>query len=69
MTVSVEGAGVLQGFGSADPQPTASYDDVAWDTWDGRVMAVVRSTREPGDIRVTFSSEGIVPVEVLLKTE
>lgn len=69
VSVSVEGAGMLQGFGSADPQPTASYDDTAWDTWDGRVMAVVRSNRTPGEIRVTFAAEGLEAVEVRLRTE
>lgn len=69
VSVSVEGAGVLQGFGSADPQPTNSYEDTVWDTWDGKVMAVVRSKRAPGDIRVTFTAEGITPVEVKLKAE
>ena len=58
MTVSVEGAGVLAGFGSAHPQCEGSYQDAAWETFDGRVMAVIRSTNEPGEIRVRFAAEG-----------
>jgi len=69
VSVCVEGSGILQGYGSANPQPANSYDDTAWDTWDGRVMAVVRSTRAPGDIRVTFAAEGLAPVEIVLKAE
>ena len=58
VSVTVEGAGVLQGYGSADPQPTASYDDTAWDTYDGEVMAVVRSADEVGTVTVRFCAEG-----------
>lgn len=56
VTVSIEGPGVLQGFGSAAPSTEGSYQDTSWDTWDGRVMAVVRSTAEPGDITLRFTA-------------
>lgn len=58
VTVSVEGAGTLQGFGNADPQAVGSYDDTTWNTFDGEVMAVVRAGREAGEIQVTFSADG-----------
>lgn len=58
VTVSVEGAGRLEGFGSADPQCLGSYDDTAWETYDGYVMAVVRAGEEDGTIKVTVSAEG-----------
>lgn len=56
--VSVEGAGRLEGFGSADPQSLGSYDDTEWETYDGYVMAVVRAGEEVGCIKVTVTSEG-----------
>lgn len=56
--VSVEGAGALAGFGSADPQALGSYQDTAWETYDGYVMAVVRAGTDAGTIRVTFDAEG-----------
>lgn len=56
--VSVEGAGRLQGYGSADPSCEGSYQDDTWTTFDGRVMAVIRSGGEAGDIRVRFTAEG-----------
>ena len=62
--VSVEGAGELQGYGSADPQPTRGYQDTCWETYDGKVMAVVRAGSESGTIRVRFTAEGLAPVEV-----
>ena len=36
VTVSVEGAGTLLGFGSADPSCEGSYQDTTWETYDGR---------------------------------
>lgn len=56
--VSMEGPGSLQGYGSADPSCEGSYQDDTWTTYDGRVMAVIRSGGEAGDIRVCFSAEG-----------
>ena len=59
VTVSVEGAGTLLGFGSADPSCEGSYQDTTWETYDGRVMAAVRSGEEPGEITVRFTAEGL----------
>lgn len=58
ITVSVEGAGRLEGFGSADPQSLGSYDDREWETYDGYVIAVVRAGEDEGSIRVTVTAEG-----------
>ena len=58
VTVTVEGAAILQGFGSAAPSGGGTYQDHTWKTWDGRVMAVIRSTQETGNIRVRFSAPG-----------
>ena len=66
--VAVEGAGVLQGFGSADPQPTRGYQETEWETFDGKAMAVIRAT-QAGPIQVTFTAEGVAPVVVTLQAE
>lgn len=58
ITVSVEGAGRLEGFGSADPQSLGSYDDTQWVTYDGYVMAVVRAGEEDGSIKITVTADG-----------
>lgn len=67
--VSVEGAGTLQGFGSADPSVTRSYDSTICETYDGHVMAVVRSGMEAGEIKVTFSAEGLENQIVVIRTQ
>ncbi len=59
VTVRVEGCGELAAFGSADPQPVESYDADTWETFEGQVMAAVRTTEEAGTIRVIFSAEGL----------
>jgi hypothetical protein len=63
VTVTVEGPGVLQGFGSAAPSTEESYLDGVHTTFDGRALAVVRPTGS-GRITVTASAEGCAPVEV-----
>ena len=68
VTVCVEGAGSLQGFGSGASKSERSYQDTEWETYDGEVMAVVRSGMEPGKINVTFKADGceekIIVIEV-----
>ena len=66
VTVTVEGAGTLQGFGSADPSVAGNYDDTTWKTWDGYVMAVVRAGYEPGEITVTFTAGGCETKRVVI---
>ncbi len=69
VTVTVEGAGVLAGFGSAHPQCEGSYRDNAWETFDGRVMAVIRSTDKPGEIRVLISAAGCGEEIIILHSQ
>lgn len=69
ITVNVEGKGILQGYGNADPRAEGSYDDVTWRTYDGQVMAVVRAGFETGEIKVTFTAEGMEPCSCTIKVE
>lgn len=58
VTVTVEGAGVLQGMGSADVETGNHYDCNTWQTFEGYVLAVVRAGTVPGDIIVKISGNG-----------
>ncbi|MCD8067594.1 MAG: DUF4982 domain-containing protein [Lachnospiraceae bacterium] len=69
ISVKTEGVGVLQGFGSADPQPLSNYFDTEWETYDGEVMAAVRSNGEEGEIRVTFEAGGCAPVTAVMEAK
>lgn len=68
ITVTVEGAGTLQGFGNADPRAIGSYDDTTWKTYDGYAMAVIRAGVEAGEIRVKFEADGCRTQEVVIHT-
>lgn len=68
ITVEVSGCGYLQGFGSADPAPLNGYDDPSWDTYDGQVMAVIRSGMQKGEIKVRFSAAGCEDEVVIITT-
>jgi beta-galactosidase len=63
VTVHVEGAGVLQGFGSANPKSDENFFDTERTTFDGKVLAVVRP-KNPGTISVKVSAEGCDPKTV-----
>jgi len=55
--VKVDGAGVLQGLGSANPSIEENFFDPECTTFDGRALAVIRPTGK-GHIRVTVEAEG-----------
>lgn len=55
--VSVEGAGILQGFGSGDPKPESNFFDTKQMTYDGKALAVIRPTKS-GSIHVLVEAEG-----------
>jgi hypothetical protein len=57
VTVTVSGAGVLQGLGSANPCSTDDYTASTCTTFLGRALAVARATAE-GVITVTVESAG-----------
>jgi beta-galactosidase len=61
--VSVEGAGVLQGFGSANPKTEESFADHVHMTFDGRALAVIRPTGE-GLIGIQVEAEGCIPQQL-----
>jgi hypothetical protein len=58
VSVTVEGAGELQGFGSADPSCEGNYWETTWSTYDGEVMAVLRSGHTSGTLTIKVRSPG-----------
>ena len=69
VTVTVEGAGTLQGFGSADPATENDYDNTTWETYDGYLLAVVRAGLQAGEIKVSFEASGCEKKEVTLQVQ
>ena len=57
VTVTVDGPGVLQGLGSANPVTEERFTDTTCTTFDGRALAVIRPTAA-GTITVTVAADG-----------
>lgn len=57
VSVTLQGAGLLQGLGSANPKNEESYNNTSHSTYDGRLLAVIRPT-EAGAIDLTIEAEG-----------
>ena len=66
VTVRVEGAGVLQGLGSAKPNTEERFDAATHTTFDGRTLAIIRPVEE-GSIEVTVSADGCEDVTVTVE--
>lgn len=69
IAVEVEGAGTLQGFGSANPHTDESFVGTVHETYYGRAQAIVRAGTKPGDITVTVSADGLKPQKIVIKVE
>lgn len=69
VSVHVEGAGTLQGFGSADPCTENYYDHTTWETYDGQLLAVIRAGNRSGKISVVFTAEGLPESKIELEVK
>ena len=58
VSISVEGPGEIIGFGSADPDSPENYFDRTAKPFEGRLLAAVRGTKEPGTVTVTLKADG-----------
>jgi beta-galactosidase len=65
----ISGPGDLLAVGSPDPQSEALYTGPTCKAFDGRLMAVVRSTGGSGDIVLKASTEGLAPAEISISVE
>lgn len=62
ITVTVDGPGRLLAVGSGRPETEECFSDGSYTSWHGRVLAVVKSTKEAGIIKVTAAAEGMEAV-------
>lgn len=67
--LTIEGSGVIQGFGSADPLSEENFFDEERTTYYGRALAIIRAKDETGVIRVIAEAEGVEPVTVEIKVK
>ena len=54
ISIEAKGEVIIQGFGSADPQTDNYYYNDTWKTYDGRLLAVIRSSGNTGVGKVTL---------------
>ena len=67
VTVSVEGPGMILGFGSADPASEENYFDKTAKAYEGRLRAAVRGTGTAGTITVLLQADGCEDVSVQIE--
>ena len=61
---SAEGAGKLIAVGSADPKTEEMYTGNIHSAYDGKLIAVVRSSEESGKIKITAISDNLEKAEI-----
>lgn len=66
VSVRVEGAGILQGFGTGNPKPEGNFFDTEKMTYDGKALAVIRPT-EMGTINVIVKAEGCTTQKIQIE--
>jgi len=66
VTLEVSGAGDLLAIGTANPTSEELYVGSRRKAWQGRLMAVVRATGQPGPVTLKAQVEGLPPAEITL---
>ncbi|MCL2663130.1 MAG: DUF4982 domain-containing protein [Oscillospiraceae bacterium] len=59
ITVKVEGAAELIALDNGKPDSHESFKASTMNTYGGLLLAIIRAKREPGEVKVTVSAEGI----------
>jgi len=59
LTLQVEGAGEVLAFGNGSPWISGSLQDAVTEAFRGRALAIIRSTGQPGPVKITVSSAGL----------
>ena len=67
VTASLNGPGIILGFGSADPASEENYFDRTVNTFEGRLRAAIRGTGQKGEITVVFETEDGERVEAVIR--
>lgn len=67
--VNVEGDAVLQAVGSGNPFTEESYLGSSFTTYNGRMLAIIRSGYIPSEVQVTISAEGLGEKKISLRVQ
>jgi len=69
VSLEVTGAGELLAIGTANPMSEELYVGDNRKAWNGRLMAVVRSSGQAGEIMLTASADGLTAAEIRLNAK
>jgi len=69
MDFKISGAGSIAGLDNANLKDNDSYHATTRKAWNGRAMAVIKSTKDQGDITLTVTSPGLPNATVTIKAE
>jgi beta-galactosidase len=61
ITIEIDGPAVLEGFGTGAPATEESFLDNSSTSYNGRALAVLRSSGQVGQVTVTARAEGMPP--------
>ena len=67
MRIGLDGPAELIGLGSANPLAVGSFQQKTAKTWDGRALAIIRSTGRKGIVRVEANAVGLRGDVVMLR--
>jgi beta-galactosidase len=63
---AVTGPGDIIAVANANPMSTESYQQPQRKAWQGRCLVIIKAGKEPGQISLTVSSEGLSPAKVVI---
>ncbi len=69
VSFEVSGAGELIALGTANPLSEESYTSKQRKAWQGRLLAVVRSSGHPGEIMLTAHADELISSEIRLNAK
>jgi beta-galactosidase len=69
VSIRAEGCGLVQGFGSADPESEENYYDCVARAFGGRLRAAIRANGSKGEIWVTLSAAGMADAQIRILSE
>jgi beta-galactosidase len=68
LNFKIEGSGVIAGVDNANIKDSDPYVATSRKAWHGRALVVIRSSKKPGQIKLSVSSEGLSDSSITIGT-
>lgn len=66
LTFKIQGPGSIQAIDNANLKDFEPYQSLTRKAWHGRALAILRSTHEKGEIKLTVSGDGLQPQTITI---